>query len=74
MRGAFYCPHCHTPNACTCENCKDAIKPEDTIPEKVGGDGLRCGKCKKEFSYDEALDTEWELKIKPLSVKPSEFR
>ena len=65
MLGAFYCPDCKTPNACTCETCKPHIKDDDVVgtfkPETIV-----CGKCGREFSYGEALDTEYELIVKPL--------
>lgn len=66
MKGAYYCPHCKTPNACDCATCKEHITIADTVVIRVGGNALQCGKCGKQYSYDQALDTEWELKIKPL--------
>lgn len=60
MMGAFYCPHCKTPNACTCPTCKPHVLPEDTVGERHA-EHITCGHCGKNFSYNEALDTEWEL-------------
>lgn len=60
MMGAFYCPHCETPNACTCKNGKPSITEEDTVGV-MHAEHITCGKCGKDFSYDEALDTEWKL-------------
>lgn len=61
MKGAYYCPHCLTPNACTCPACMPSITPEDTVGERHA-EHITCGYCNKNFSYDEAMDTEYNLK------------
>ena len=57
MKGAYYCPHCKTPNACTCKSCKPSITADDIVPIRHD-DHLTCGKCGKDFHLDQALDTE----------------
>lgn len=61
MKGAFYCPHCKTPNACDCTSCKPYITEEDTVAIRHD-EHLTCGKCSKDYSYNQALDTEWEIR------------
>jgi hypothetical protein len=71
MKGAFYCPHCKTPNACTCKNCKSSITDKDTVGV-MHAEYITCGMCGDDFSYDEALDTEWKLFIEPARKNSEE--
>ena len=62
MLGAFYCPHCHQCNACDCESCKYYINETDQVVKHTeDGNGLICPNCGKEYSYDQALDTEYKI-------------
>lgn len=58
----FYCPHCKQANACDCEACKPSIQEGEPVAGHTDdGEGLICPGCGKTYSYDQALDTEWEL-------------
>lgn len=62
MTGGFYCPYCKLLNACDCESCKPSIKEgEPVVGHTEDMNALICSGCGKVFSYNQALDTEWEL-------------
>lgn len=62
MTGGFYCPYCKQLNACDCTGCKPTIKEgEPVVGHTDDGNALICPGCGKVYSFDQALDTEWEL-------------
>lgn len=61
MKGAFICPYCKTENACSCPTCESHIKEGDYISKWTeDGNGIICGKCKKVYSPDQALEEEYK--------------
>jgi hypothetical protein len=68
MKGGFYCPYCKQCNACDCSTCAPQIKPgEPVVGHTADGNALICPTCDRTYTYNQALDTEWEL----MKEKPS---
>lgn len=60
MKGAFFCPHCGTQNACDCSTCKPHINEGEYINTWTeDGERMICGKCSKVYSPDQSLDEEF---------------
>ena len=66
MKGAFYCPYCNLANACDCDGCKPFIKEGEPVAIR-NEDIIICAGCGKHFTYEQALDTEWELLKKEIN-------
>lgn len=68
MLGAFYCPHCHSANACDCDSCREHILEGEPVAIR-NEETITCPACGKDYTYGQALDTEWNLFIEPFRKK-----
>lgn len=72
MLGGFYCPYCKLLNACDCKACKPFIKEgQSVIGHTEDNSALICYGCKSIFTYNQALDTEWEIHKQQTNEKTS---
>lgn len=60
-RGGYYCPNCYKYNECDCESCK--LLPLEGKEVITNGDNMICGFCSTVFSFEEAMDTDFEINI-----------
>jgi len=66
IRGGFYCPACKKLNMCDCETCSNIELNEGELVVITNDDDketMICAYCGNIFSYDESLETEWEINI-----------
>lgn len=63
ITGGFPCPHCKRLNLCDCDACKKHYSQQELGEYKyriAEGDSIKCAYCGEIFSYDEALEEEWQ--------------
>ena len=63
--GAFPCPHCKKDNLCDCARCKAHYETQELGEYRYcivrpDGNSLQCAYCGEVFSYDEALEQEYQ--------------
>ena len=59
LPGSYTCPHCEKTSYCNCSECKKHLTKDHTVAIRHD-EWITCPYCKKDYSYDQALDMEYK--------------